>query len=97
MGPLDRAKVLPRAGKMGSKPFEFFEVEGGEDLQSLGTLFGELESDNAMVVFVSGPRDQTCGVSAVDETDCAVVKKKQVVGHLADGWTTRVAVPPYRQ
>jgi hypothetical protein len=97
MGPLDRAKVLPRAGEVGSKAFELFEVESGQNLQSLGTLFSELQTDDPMVVFVSGPGDQTCSVSTVDETDRAVVEKEQVVGDLADGRATRITVSTYRQ
>ena len=97
MGPPDRAKVLPSSGEGGSKPFELFEVESGQDLQSLGTLFGELQPNNPVVVFISGPVDKTCCVSAVDETDCAVVQKEQVVGYLADGRATRITVSTYRQ
>ena len=97
MRPLDRAKVLPRAGEVGSKPFELFEMESGQDFQSLGTLVGELKPDNAMVVSVSNPSDQTCGVGTIDETDCAVVQKEQVVSYLADGRTTGINVSAYRQ
>lgn len=97
MGPPDRPKVFPRAGEMESKAFELFEVESGQHFQSLGTLFGEMKTDDPMVVFVSGPSDQTCGVSTVDETDCAVVQKEQVVSDLADGRATRITVSTYRQ
>ena len=97
MGPLDRPKVFPRAGEMGSKAFELFEVESGQHFQSLGTLFGEMKTDDPMVVFVSGPSDQICSVSTVDETDCAVVQKEQVVSDLADGRATRITVSTYRQ
>jgi hypothetical protein len=97
MGPLDRAKVLPRSGEMGSKPFELFEVESGQHFQSLGTLFSELQTDNPMVDFVSGPSNQPGGISTVNETDRAVVEKEQVVGDLADGRATKITVSTYRQ
>jgi hypothetical protein len=50
-----------------------------------------------MVVFVSGPSDQTCSVSTVDETDRAVVQKEQVISDLADGRATRITVSTYCQ
>lgn len=76
MGPLDRAEVLPRTGEVGSKPFELFKVEGGQHLQPLGALFGELQPDHPMVVFIPGPLNKTSGVSTVDETDRTVVQKQ---------------------
>lgn len=36
-----------------------------------------------MVVFISAPNHQTCHNSTVDQADCAVVEKEQVVGHLS--------------
>lgn len=42
MKPLDRSQVFPRRRKVGSEPFEFFEVQGGEDFESLGPLRSEL-------------------------------------------------------
>jgi len=92
MGPLDRTKIFPRAREVGSKPFELFEVERGQHFQSFGTLFGEMQANNAMVLFVSGSSDQTCRFSTVDETDGAVVQKQQVVSDLADGRATRITV-----
>ena len=58
VGSLDRGKVLPRAGEMGSKPFKLFEVKGGKDFQSVRTVHGEPQADNPMIVFVSGPHDK---------------------------------------
>ena len=42
MGALDRAKVLPRAGEVGSKSLELFEVQRRQHFQSLGTLNGQM-------------------------------------------------------
>lgn len=97
MGPLGWAKVLPRPGEMWSKPFELFEVESGQHLQSLGSLPREPQPNHSMVVLVPGPIYQTGGVSTVDETDCAVVQQQQIVSHLADGRATRITVPTYGQ
>jgi hypothetical protein len=82
---------------MGGEPFELFEVERGQHLQSLGAHFGQLQPDDPMVVVVPGPADQTCRVGAVDEADGTVVLEEQVVGHLADGRAPGVPVPAYRQ
>lgn len=97
MDPLHRAKVLPRTGEMESQPLELFEVESGQHFQSLGTLVGELQPNNPMVVLVPGPDDKAGGVRAVDESDGTVVLKKQVVGHLADRRPTGITVAAYCQ
>ena len=97
MGALDRAKVLPRAGEMGSKSLELFEVERRKHFQSLGALFGQMQTHHPMVVVVSGPSDQTRRVGTVDETDGAVVQEEQVVSDLSNGRATRITVSPYRQ
>jgi hypothetical protein len=95
--PLDRAKVLPSAGEVGSKPLELVEVESGQHFQSLGTLVGELQPDNSMVVLVPTPDDKAGGVSAVDESDGTVVLKEQVVGYLADSRPAGITVSTYCQ
>lgn len=97
MGALDRAKVLPRAGEVGSKSLELFEVQRGKDFQSLGALNGQTQTHHPMVIVVSGPSDQTRGVGTVDEADGAVVQKEQVVSDLANSRATGIAVSPYRQ
>ena len=56
-----------------------------------------MQSDHPMVLIVSGSDNQTRRVGAVDEPDCAVVEQEQVVGHLSNGRTTRIVVPPYSQ
>jgi hypothetical protein len=50
-----------------------------------------------MVVLVPGPDDQAGGISAVDESDGAVVLKEQVVGYLADRRPTGITVSTYGQ
>ena len=97
MGALDRAKVLPRAGEMGSQSLELFEVKRRKHFQSLGALVGEMQAHHPVVVVVSGPSDQTRRVGTVDETDGAVVQKKQVVSHLSNSRATRITVSPYGQ
>jgi hypothetical protein len=97
MGALDRAKVLPRAGEVGGKPLQLFEVQRGKHFQSLGSLFGEMQTHHPMVIVVSSPSDQTRRVSTVDEADGAVVQKEQVVSDLANSRATRITVSPYRQ
>jgi hypothetical protein len=97
MGALDRAKVLPRAGEVGSQPLELFEVKRGKHFQSLGALNGQMQAHHPMVIVVSSPSDQTCRVSTVDEPDGAVVQKEQVVRDLSNSRATRITVSPYRQ
>ena len=94
MGPLDRAKVLPRAGELGGEALELFEVESGQRFQALGAVVGEMQPDDPMVVVVPGAGDQTGRVGPVDQPDGAVVAKEQIVGHLADGRAPRIAVTP---
>jgi hypothetical protein len=97
MDALDRAKVLPRSGEVGSQPLELFEMKRGKHLQSLGTLFGEMQTHHPVIVVVSSPSNETCRVGTVDEADGAVVQKEQVVSDLSNGWATRIIVSPYRQ
>lgn len=97
MGPLHRGEAFPGTGELGGESLEFFEVKGRQCFEALGTVRGEMQSDNAMVFLVSGATDETCRVGTVNETDRAVMEKEQVVSHLSDGRTTRIAVPPHRQ
>jgi hypothetical protein len=97
MGALDRAKVLPGAGEVGSKPLELFEVKCGKHFQSLGALNGQMQAHHPMVIVVSSPSNETCRVSPVDKPDCAVVQKEQVVGDLSNSRATRITVSSYRQ
>lgn len=48
-----------------------------------------------MVFIVPGSSHEPCRIGSVDESDRAVVTKEEVVGHLADGRTTRVIVTAY--
>jgi hypothetical protein len=80
-----------------SKSCKLFEVKGRQCFQAFGTIGGEMQPDHAMVFFVSGSADKTGGVGTVDEADCAVMEKKQIVGHLSDGRASTIAVPPNGQ
>jgi hypothetical protein len=71
---LHRGKAFPRTGKLGREPCELFEVESGQRFEPFGTIAGEMEPDNAMVFFVSGPADEAGGVGTVDEADGAVME-----------------------
>lgn len=42
------------------------------------------DADDALVLDVVDPLDQTCGDGSIHELDDAVVSEQQVLGHLAD-------------
>jgi hypothetical protein len=73
VGPLHGSQPLPGARKLGSKAFEFFEVEGRECFETLGAIISEMQPDDAMVFVVPGTFDQPCLVSPVDEADRTVM------------------------
>ena len=92
MSPLDRGQIFPSSREVRRKSLELFEVESRKDLQSFGAVVGEMQSDNPVIVFVSGPAHQTGHISAVNETDRTVVEEEQIVGYLSDRRTPGIAV-----
>ena len=58
---MHRRTAFPRTGELVDTSFELFEVKGRQTFEAFGTIHGEMESDNAMVFFVS--TDETCGVN----------------------------------
>ena len=98
MGPLDGAEVLPSAGKVGGQSLELFEVKSGQDFQPFGAVVGEMQSDNPMVVFVSGPGSPDRPASARSMRPTALLwMEEQIVGYLSDRRAPRITVAPYRQ
>ena len=45
-----------------------------------------------MIVIIATAANQSCGVGPIDEPDRTVVPKQQVVGHFANGRTSRVGM-----
>ena len=88
-------KAFPDAGELARESFELLEVESGQGCETLVTLLAELQPDDTVVVLVPRALHQTGSICSVDESDRAVVTKEEVVGHLADGRTTRVIVTAY--
>ncbi len=93
MSPLDWGQVFPRSGEVRGKSLELFEVERRKDLQPFGAVFGEMQSDNPAIVFVSVPIHQSRDNGAVNETHRAVVNEEQIVGYFSDRRTTGIAMP----
>jgi len=52
-----------------------------------------MQSDNPVIVFVSGPAHQTSRNRAVNETHRTVVDEEQIVGYFSDRWTTGITMP----
>ena len=97
VGTLHRRQSFPRCRELGGQAFELFEVESRECLETLGAIFGEMQSDHPMVLVVSGAGDQTGRVGPVDEPDRTVMEQEEVVGHLPNGRAAGIAVPTYGQ
>ncbi len=93
MSPLDWGQVFPRSWEVRRKTLELFEVKSRKNLQSFSAVFCEMQSDNPVIVFVSGPTHQTGHNSAVNETYRTVVDKEQIVGYFSDRRTTGVIMP----
>jgi hypothetical protein len=79
------------------KSLELFEVESRKNLESFGAVFCEMQSDNPVIVFVSGPAHQTGHNRAVNETYRTVVDKEQIVGYFSDRRTTGILMASDRQ
>lgn len=92
MGSLHRSEAFPRARDLEGHALELFEVESRQCFEPLGTVFGEVQPDHPVVLFVPSAADKPGGVRPVDQADRAVMTKEQVVGHFPDSRTTRIAV-----
>ena len=93
VSPLDWGQVFPRSWEVRRKTLELFEVKSRKNLQSFSAVFCEMQSDNPVIVFVSGPTHQTGHNDAVNETYRTVVDKEQIVGYFSDRRTTGVIMP----
>ena len=93
MSPLDWGQIFPRSREVRRKSLELFEVKSRKNLQSFSAVSCEMQSDNPMIVFVSGPTHQTGHNRAVNETHRTVVDEEQIVGYFSDRRTTGIIVP----
>jgi hypothetical protein len=71
---------------------KFLEVQFAECFQSARTFAGEVQTHGALVVGVGAARNQSGGLSAIDQLDRAVVAQQQVIGDVADRRPTRIRV-----
>ena len=83
--------VVPEARELRPKPRQLLEVRAGEGVHLANAGVAQPDSDDARVVDVVDPFDQTSGDGSIHELDDAVVSEQQVLGHLAD--RRRPAVP----
>ena len=97
MHSLCRSKSVPHTRHLRSESSEFFEVEGGQLLQALGTFRGQSEVHHPVISAVTCANDETGRFCPVDEPDRAVVLKEEVIGDLADGRTVVTTVTSNRE
>ena len=97
MSPLNWGQIFPSSREVRRKSLELFEVESRKKLESFSAVFCEMQSDNPVIVFVSGPAHQTGHNRAVNETYRTVVDKEQIVGYFSDRRTTGILMASDRQ
>ena len=73
------------------------EVQLGQRFEPAGAVCGECEAGRASMVRVNRALDEALCFGAVDETDGAVVAKKEVAGNVPDRRTIRAGVAFDRQ
>ena len=81
-------KTLERAGE----PGELFEVQSREALDLVPAACGQEEPDDAVIVPVTFPADETERLGTVCQTHGAVVSQEQLVGDVPNGWSAGVGM-----
>jgi hypothetical protein len=97
MGLVAGPQPLPGGGDIERQPLDLLQMQGGQRLQALSALRGQMQPDRSVVLCVALARDQSGGVGAVDQPDRRVVAEQEVVGGLADRRPARVRVAADRQ
>ena len=90
-------ECVPQGFHRGREMSEFVEVLGGEPREPLGAFARERESDDAVVIGVGAPRDQSCRLGSINELDRAVVAQQKLVRDIPDRGAVGAAVPADRE
>lgn len=78
---------------MDGELFQFVEMGGSKRLDSVHPGIGELQPHHPLIVAVAYPADETRRIGAFDQAAGTVMSQQEVVGHLADGWSTWIGMP----
>lgn len=79
--------------KMSTETAQLLHVQRGEFLESARAVFTERETNNAVIVSVSRPFNQSRRGGAIDQADCRVMSQQQIVGDFANRGSSWVVVP----
>jgi hypothetical protein len=88
---LDRAEPFPR--ELGGESLELLEMLGRKSLQPFSSFNAEVQPHDTVVRRIPQPSYQPRLFCSIDQTYDAVMAKKEIVGHFADGRTPWVGVP----